>query len=130
MTTPAYQRGAQIANELMRSQALIGADDPCACPSGGAPPSTMKALLHITLPDGDGDDPEVAEERHFAPIWLALNAMMGDQRVAHPPLARSVPRADFARLMPPLFASGDLLQRGSAWRRELARLLCGARRTA
>lgn len=114
VSSQAYQRGAQIAAQLMRAQALVGVDDAasddpaCACPMEGAPPSVMKALLHITLPDGDGDA-TTAEERHFAPIWLALNAMVG---INEWHIRRSLKRAKqgLCAPIPPLFASGVFYQ--------------------
>jgi hypothetical protein len=100
----AYAYGARLAQQLLHQQAPIGADVG-GCPvTDSRPPSVMKALLHITLPDGDGDG-ETAEERHFAPIWLALNAMAG---INEWHIRRALKRAARGGCppIPPLLASG------------------------
>lgn len=109
----AFQQGAQIAAAMMRQQAAsragfglcAQADETCECPDVHSPASTFNALLHITLPDGDGSDPEVAEERHFAPIWLALQAMCA---INEWHIRRSIKRAKrgLCAPIPPLMASG------------------------
>ncbi len=61
-------------------------------------------LMHITLPEDGGED-EHEEERHFAPIILALQAMIA---VNEYHIRRSIRRAQkgLGAPIPPLYASG------------------------
>lgn len=99
--TDAFEQGARIAAALMSAEPMSAEPDPHACPTT----SIFNALLHITLPDGDANDPEVAEERHFAPIWLALQAMCV---INEHHLRRSLRRAarGLCAPVPPLMESG------------------------
>ena len=64
----------------------------------------LVATLHITLPDGDGND-GLDEYRHFAPILLALDAMVA-VNLWH--IRRALKRAEkgLGAPVPPLYASG------------------------
>lgn len=62
-------------------------------------------LLHITLPEDDGDDDESRQARHFAPIVLALEAMIAVNKWH---IERSLKRAARGKgvPVPPLYLSG------------------------
>jgi hypothetical protein len=65
----------------------------------------LTPTLHITLPDDDDDGDGLGEYRHFAPILLALEAMI-TVNLYH--IRRALKRAEkgFGAPIPPLYASG------------------------
>jgi len=73
--------------------------------SARSPRSKLTPLLHITLPEDDGDENFSAGDRHVAPIVLALEAMIA-VNLWH--IRRALRRAEkgLGAPIPPLYLSG------------------------